>query len=74
LFTFREAGKQVPLVTMLHPSLRNIALPPCLPLGIKDSLKVFLMGEIAEGKLLEGGLLKGENELLEGKEFLKGNC
>jgi hypothetical protein len=32
------------------------------------------MGEIAEGKLLEGGLLKGENELLEGKEFLKGNC
>jgi hypothetical protein len=26
---------------------------------------------LAEGKLLEGGLLKGENELLKGKGLLK---
>jgi hypothetical protein len=36
---FREAGTQVPLVTMSCPSPRTIAPPPCLPLGIKDSLK-----------------------------------
>jgi hypothetical protein len=34
---------------------------------------------LAEGKLLEGGLLKGKNELLKGgllreKELLKENC
>jgi hypothetical protein len=34
-----EAGMQVPLVTMSHPSLRTFALPLCLPLGIKDFLK-----------------------------------
>jgi hypothetical protein len=39
LVTFREAGMQVPLVTMSHPSPRTIGSPPCLPLGIKDSLK-----------------------------------
>jgi hypothetical protein len=35
---FREAGTQVSPVTMSLPSLRAAALP-CLPLGIKDSLK-----------------------------------
>jgi hypothetical protein len=35
---FREAGTQVSPVTMSHPSPRT-AVPPCLPLGIKDSLK-----------------------------------
>jgi hypothetical protein len=38
LFTFREAGMQVSPVTMSCPSLRT-AVPPCLPLDIKDSLK-----------------------------------
>jgi hypothetical protein len=38
LFMFREAGTQVSLVTMSHPSLRTTA-PPCLPLDIKDSLE-----------------------------------
>jgi hypothetical protein len=37
LFTVREAGPQVSLVTMTHPSPRTAAPPPCLPLGIKDS-------------------------------------
>jgi hypothetical protein len=35
---FREAGTQVSPVTMSHPFQRTAA-PPCLPLGIKDSLK-----------------------------------
>jgi hypothetical protein len=41
LFTFREVGTQVSLVTvsMSHPSLRTVAPPPCLPLDIKDFLK-----------------------------------
>jgi hypothetical protein len=39
LFTFREVGTQVSLVTMSHPSPRTVAPPPCLPLYIKDSLK-----------------------------------
>jgi hypothetical protein len=39
LSTFTEIGTQVSLVTMSHPSLRTVALPPCLPLDIKDSLK-----------------------------------
>jgi hypothetical protein len=85
LFKFREAGRQVPLVTMSHPSLRTAASPPCLPLGIKDSLKEDrrllderkLFGEgrlFDEGRLLEeGGLLKGK-ELLKGNELLKENC
>jgi hypothetical protein len=66
----------VPLVTISHPSPRTVAPPPCLPLDIKDLLKEdtrfldegrfldvggFLLKEfLAEGKLLEGGLLKGE--------------
>jgi hypothetical protein len=45
---FKEAGMQVPLVTMSCPSLRTAAPPPCLPLGIKDSLK-------EDRKLLDGG-------------------
>jgi hypothetical protein len=39
LFMFKEVGKQVSLVTMSHPSLRIVALPPCLPLYVKDLLK-----------------------------------
>jgi hypothetical protein len=35
---FRETGRQVSPVTMSFPSPRTPA-PPCLPLGIKDSLK-----------------------------------
>jgi hypothetical protein len=48
LFTYREVGMQVSLVTMSHPSQRTVAPPPCLPLDTKDSLKeearVFLDG------------------------------
>jgi hypothetical protein len=47
LFMFREAGTQVPCVTMSHPSPRTAAPPPCLPLGVKDSLKKHV-------KLLDG--------------------
>jgi hypothetical protein len=39
LFRFREAGTEVPLVTMSHPSSRTVAPLPCLPLNIKYSLK-----------------------------------
>jgi hypothetical protein len=39
LFKFREVGMQVSLVTMSHPSLRTVALLPCLALDIKDLLK-----------------------------------
>jgi hypothetical protein len=39
LFTFREAGTQVSLVTMSGPFSRTVAPPPCLLLDIKDSLK-----------------------------------
>jgi hypothetical protein len=58
---FREAGRQVSPVTMSLPSPRNAA-PPCLPLGIKDSLREdmrllafgFLMGKVFGcGRLLE---------------------
>jgi hypothetical protein len=45
---FREAGIQVPLVTMSCPSLRTAAPPPCLPLGIKVLLK-------EDGRLLDEG-------------------
>jgi hypothetical protein len=39
LFTFREVGTQVSLVTMSCPSQRTVAPPPCLLLDIKDLLK-----------------------------------
>jgi hypothetical protein len=39
LFTYREVGMQVSLVTMSHPSQRTVAPPLCLPLDIKDLLK-----------------------------------
>jgi hypothetical protein len=39
LFTFREVGMQVSLVTMSRPSPRTVAPPPCLPVDIQDSLK-----------------------------------
>jgi hypothetical protein len=38
---------QISLLTMSRPSLRTVALPPCLPLYIKDLLKEdadFFMG------------------------------
>jgi hypothetical protein len=36
---FLNCRWQVSVVTMSHPSLKTVAKPPCLPLGIKDSLK-----------------------------------
>jgi hypothetical protein len=39
LFTFREVGMQVSLVTMSLPFWRTVAPPPCLSLDIKDWLK-----------------------------------
>jgi hypothetical protein len=35
LFTVREGGTQVSLVTMSHSFLRTVSLPPYFPLGIK---------------------------------------
>jgi hypothetical protein len=51
LFTFREVGMQVSLLTMSHPSLRTVAPPPCLPLDIKDSLK-------EDKRIFDGGLME----------------
>jgi hypothetical protein len=48
---------------MSRPSLRTIAPPPCLPLGIKDSLKEDER-LLDEGKLFDGGFL-AEEKLLE---------
>jgi hypothetical protein len=52
MFMFRKAGNQVSPVSMSLPSLRAAA-PPCLPLGIKDSLKenlgLFALGLFAVG-------------------------
>jgi hypothetical protein len=63
LFTFREVGTQVYLVTMSCPSLRTVAPPPCLPLDIKDWLKEdvrFLMGDgLIVGLLVRMTLLVG---------------
>jgi hypothetical protein len=58
---FREAGRQVSSVIMSHLSTRT-AVPPCLPVGIKDSLKEdtrlfglgFLLEAFAFGLLLFG--------------------
>jgi hypothetical protein len=50
LFTFREVGMQVFLVTMSHPFWRTVAPPPCLTLDIKDSLK-------EDARFLDGGLM-----------------
>jgi hypothetical protein len=44
---------------MSCPSQRTVAQPPCLPLDIKDSLKEDEGVFLAEGKFMEGGLLKG---------------
>jgi hypothetical protein len=52
LHSEKKVGMQVSLVTMSHPSLRTVALPSCLPLGIKDSLNEdmrFFDGELTEG-------------------------
>jgi hypothetical protein len=61
---------------MSCPSLTTAALPPCLPLNIKDLVKedarLLDGGWLAEGKLLERELLK--TGFLKGKELLKGNC
>jgi hypothetical protein len=59
LFTFRGAGMQVSLIAMSRPP-QTVALPPPLPLGIKDSLKEDLR-LFDEGLfLLKGGLLEGD--------------
>jgi hypothetical protein len=39
LFTFREVGRQLSLVTVSRLSPRTVAPSPCLPLDRKDSLK-----------------------------------
>jgi hypothetical protein len=44
----KEVERQVFLVTMSHPFLRIVALPPCLPLDRKDSLK-------EDGRFFDGG-------------------
>jgi hypothetical protein len=83
LFTFREAGTQVPPVTMSRPS-RRTAAPPCLPLGIKDSLKEDTLGLLLWGFCFGllgfwlfdvGGLLEGKR-IAEGKRNAEGkiNC
>jgi hypothetical protein len=63
---FREAVMQVSPVTMSHPFPRTAA-PPCLPLGIKDSLKedarLFdggAFGFLDVGIFWKGGLLEGD--------------
>jgi hypothetical protein len=61
LFTFREVGMQVSLVTMSHPSPRTVAPPPCLPLDIKDVLKKdrrFFDGGI-DARCFDGGFFNG---------------
>jgi hypothetical protein len=83
---FREAETQVSPVTMSHPSPRT-AVPPCLPLDIKDSLKEdtrvllwgFLLWAFALAFVFWVGfffyfwLFEGEGFLDEGK-LLKGDC
>jgi hypothetical protein len=63
---FLSCLMQVSLVTMSCPSLRTAA-PPCLPLGIKDSLKedarLFdggAFGFLDVGIFWKGGLLEGD--------------
>jgi hypothetical protein len=51
LFTFREVGMQVSLVTMSRPTLRTVAPPPVYLLDIKDWLKED-MGFLMEGALM----------------------
>jgi hypothetical protein len=81
LFRSRNAGFSCYNVTTLP---ENCAPPFCLPLDIKDSLKEDSR-LLDEGRLFDGGvfwlkriaggrLLEGENELLKGKELMKGNC
>jgi hypothetical protein len=67
-------------------SFPRTAAPPCLPLGIKDSLKEdarllalgfwmkggFLMWEILEGKRIAKKMVRKGRELLKGKGLLKG--
>jgi hypothetical protein len=82
---FREAGTQVSPVTMSRPSPRTTA-PPCLPLGIKDSLKedarLLFWGLFAFAlRLLLFGFLMGKalglldiwcGRFLEGKRIAEG--
>jgi hypothetical protein len=55
-FMFIEVGTQVSLVTMSRPSPRTVAPPLCLPLNIKDLLKVFFFFFFDRG-LMEGFLM-----------------
>jgi hypothetical protein len=64
-------------VTTSRPSPRTAA-PPCLPLGIKDSLKeekkIFVLRLLLWGLLLLDFWLFGVGGFWKGKELLKGNC
>jgi hypothetical protein len=70
---------QVSPVTVSRPS-RRTAAPPCLPLGVKDSLKedrrLFALGAFALdfGFWLLGFWLFGVGGFWKGKGLLKGNC
>jgi hypothetical protein len=75
---------QVSPVTMSHLSLRNAA-PPCLSLGIKDSLKedtrFFGFWLLGKGRLLMWEALEGKRiakgkRIAEGKRISEGkmNC
>jgi hypothetical protein len=58
LFTFREVGKKVSIVTISRPFLRTVAPFPCLPLDIEHLLK-------EDERFFDGGLIKCF--LMEGK-------
>jgi hypothetical protein len=62
LFTFKEVGMQVSLVTMSHPSPRTVALSPCLLLDIKDSLLLLdIKDSLKEDvRLIHGRFFDGE--------------
>jgi hypothetical protein len=70
---FREAGMQVSPVTMSLPSPRTAAPPPCLPLGINNSLKedarlwLLLLGFWMKGGFLVWEALKGKRIAERGK-------
>jgi hypothetical protein len=61
---FGEAGTEFSPVTMSHPSLRTTALP-CLPLGIKASLKdeakIFALGAFGFWLFDVGGFGREKN-------------
>jgi hypothetical protein len=70
---FREAGMQVPLVTLSHPSPRTAAPPPCLPLGIKDLQKEDTR-LLDDGRLFDEGRLLDKGRFFDGGFWLKRKC